>query len=140
MIRRGKKKKVEYVKHESRGELRKEGSGVSEKNRDTQQDKIQRDIYEELRGAISRLPGIGGPLSNLLTEIFEKGSSISIASISRTFVQSLATIVREELRLFLKSMDIVGLLKRVLLDTSVELRVEVTFRDKSNKKEKEEKE
>lgn len=83
----------------------------------------QQEIYDEFRKVLSKLPAIGGTILNVLAE---KG-----VNIPKVFIQTLSSIIREELRSFLNSIDVVGLAKKVLLDTAVELRIEVAFKDKS---------
>lgn len=82
----------------------------------------QQEIQEEFKKVISKLPTIGGTILNILAE---KG-----VNIPKILIHTVSAIIREELRNFLNSIDIVGLMKKVLLDTSVELRIEVAFKDK----------
>ncbi len=85
------------------------------------------EVSEELKKFLtSRLPGIGISILGLLTE---KGLNIS-----KILVKNITDVLRKELRQFLRSIDVIGLMKKVLLDTAVEIRVEVTFKDKSEKK------
>jgi len=101
-------------------------SQVEEKNQEEKKDK-DKEIYEEIKGLLSRLPAVW----NILSLIAEKGTSAS-----KILVQAISNVLREELRLFFKSIDIVGLMKRVILDTSVELKIEITFKDRSSDKDK----
>ncbi|GBD03795.1 hypothetical protein HRbin19_01092 [bacterium HR19] len=85
----------------------------------------EREIYDELKNLLLRLPA----LWNILTTLTEKGTNIS-----KTIGQTISSVLREELRAFLRSVDLVGLMKRVILDTAVELKIEITFKDKSSDK------
>jgi hypothetical protein len=112
---------MRYMKRKSGSKVE---SQVEEKNREENKDK---EIYEDIKGLLSRLPAVW----NILSLIAEKGTSAS-----KILVQAISNVLREELRLFFKSIDIVGLMKRVILDTSVELKIEITFKDRSSDKDK----
>lgn len=90
------------------------------KEYDKQADK---ESYDEFRKLLSKLPSIGGTILNILAE---KG-----VNLPKMFVQMTSAVIREEIKNFLSSIDVVGLMKKVLLDTAVELRIEVAFKDKS---------
>ena len=53
---------------------------------------------------------------------------------SKTIGEALMKVLREELRLFFKSVDLSGEIKKILSDTSVEFRIEVSFKNKKRKK------
>lgn len=84
---------------------------------------VDKEIYDEFRKLLLKLPSIGGTILNILAE---KG-----VNLPKMFVQMTSTVIREEIKNFLSSIDVVGLVKKVLLDTAVELRIEVAFKDKS---------
>lgn len=90
-----------------------------------------KEIYDEFKKMLSKLPSIGGTILNLLAE---KGINLP-----KMIVHITTTILREELRAFLRSIDVVGIMKRILLDTAVELRVEIAFRDKRQEEKSERK-
>jgi|GEM_PF-862470 hypothetical protein len=102
------------------------GNQVGLKSKDEEREK-DRQIYEEIRNLFSRLPAVW----NILSLIAEKGTNAS-----KILVQAISNVLREELRFFFKSIDVVGLMKRVILDTSVELKIEITFKDRSSDKDK----
>jgi hypothetical protein len=114
---------MRYMKRKSGSKVE---SHVEEKKHEEKKDK-DKEIYEEIKGLLSRLPAVW----NILSLIAEKGTSAS-----KILVQAISNVLREELRLFFKSIDIVGLMKRVILDTSVELKIEITFKDRSSDKDK----
>lgn len=111
--------RIKIPKRSKKGDL--EDKKLEEQLKNYEGEK-QPEIHDEFRKMISKLPMIGGNILNILTE---KG-----VNIPKIFIQTVSAIIREELRNFLNSIDIVGLMKKVLLDTSVELRIEVAFKDK----------
>lgn len=106
----------------NREEREREGQDVESRS--------EKEIYDELKKLIMKLPSIGG---TLLTTLAEKGINLP-----KIFIQITSTIIREELRSFLNSIDVVGLAKKVLLDTAIELKIEVAFKDKRKEEAKEE--
>ena len=88
----------------------------------------EKDIYNELKSLIVKLPSIW----NLLNVLTERGTNIS-----KTLIQTLASVIREEVRLFLRSINVIELTKSVLSDTAIELKIEITFKDKKRSSKKE---
>lgn len=121
-IRRKRKKNREAEIQEEKGNAHRNKVEDQHKKND------EKDIYNELKSLIVKLPSIW----NLLNVLTERGTNIS-----KTLIQTLASVIREEVRLFLRSINVIELTKSVLSDTAIELKIEITFKDKKRSSKKE---
>lgn len=99
---------------------------ITEEKRDIKEE--EKDIYNEIRKLLVKMPSVW----NILNILTERGTNLS-----KTIIQAISGVIREELRLFFKSINLIEIVKSVLSDTAIELKIEVTFKDKRKPKSKE---